>query len=224
MKQLTTIINFVLDNTGSMQSIKESTISGFNEYVQSLQKKKGKFLFTLTKFNSYRIERPYVLTDIKQVKRLNSETYQPDGNTPLYDACVDTIEEVAKEVEGMESQPAVLVVIMTDGEENSSKRHTEQCLKDLIHKMQHKGNWTFIFLGANQDAWLKAQQLGISAANALKWEATDRGSRDMFRGLGVSTAFYAMSMESNSKKGMALNSSNFFDKPAGGDDKDVSQS
>lgn len=81
-----TLINFILDESGSMQDIKESTISGFNEYVGSLKRqKKQKYLFTLTKFDSTGIRIPYIARDIKKVPKLNSDTYQPGQNTPLYD-------------------------------------------------------------------------------------------------------------------------------------------
>lgn len=222
IKPLTTVVNFILDNTGSMASIKDSTITGFNEYVSSLKQKtrKGKFLFTLTKFNSNLIETPYVATPIQKVEELDKNTYQPNGMTPLYDACVDTIESVAKKVEKMEGPVAVLTIIMTDGEENASQREDEQCLANLIGKLQKQGNWTFIFLGANQDSWEKAQRLGIHAGNAMNWQSTNIGTRSAMNIMAASTANYSVDMESMSMSlgdtgvinGSTLNTKNFFNK------------
>lgn len=213
MKKLTTIVNYILDNTGSMQPIKDSTINGFNEYIQTLKKKKnGKVLFSLTKFNSYGIEKPYVAVDLEKVEKLDSNTYKPDGMTPLYDACVETIEAVAGEINGKNGPVAILTVIMTDGEENASQKHTEKCLSNLIAKLQKQGNWTFVFLGANQDAWAKAAGMGISMDNALNWQATRAGTTSVFASVAAGSVNYMSSMQDNNVKGVALNTSKFFNK------------
>jgi hypothetical protein len=212
-KKIPTIINFILDNTGSMMDIKERTISGFNEYVESLKqsakKTGGTLYFTLTKFNSYQIERPYLAVDIKKVAKLTDTTYQPNGNTPLYDACVDTIEAAEEEIKKMEGPIASLVVIMTDGEENSSRKHNEQCLSDLIGKLQKRGNWTFVFLGANQDAWKTGQTLGISAGNTMSWDATDAGASQVFACAAANSVNYSVNMM-RGNMGKGLSESNFF--------------
>lgn len=229
-KQVSLVINFILDNSGSMQSIKERTISGFNEYLQTLQReskrKKNKVLFSLTKFNARGIEKPYVAVDINEIKPLNDRTYMPDDGTPLYDACVETIEAVEKEVRKMDTDPAVLVAIMTDGEENMSRKHDAKCLSDLIGKLQKKGNWTFVFLGANQDAWAQANILGISAGNTMSWQSTDAGTPVAFRNMAVNTSNYVAYMAAGGGGGgsKGLNTSEFFasttdDTVKGGEDK-----
>lgn len=224
-KQLTTIVNFILDKSGSMNSVRESTISGFNEYLQTLKNKKGNFLVTLTKFDSglhgeLRIDRPYVLTPIKEVEPLSLKTYQPDGGTPLIDAAVDTVEEVAAKVEKMEDEPAVLVVIMTDGEENMSKKHDIKCFRDLIHKLQHKGNWTFVYMGANQDAWANAEQYGMLRGNVLGYQSTERGTSNVFAAAAINTVGFADMMMENKSKGISMNTGEFFNgvKEVGEDD------
>jgi hypothetical protein len=205
-KPLTTV-SFILDESGSMSVIKEATIAGFNKYLKSLQKEKGTFLMTLSKFDSRGIRVPYVLKNVKSIEPLTDATYQPGMNTPLYDSCVETIEKIQKEIK--DNQPS-LVVIMTDGQENDSRRHTEKCLSDLIHKLEHKGNWTFVFLGANQDSWMVASRMGFARGNVMDWMSTNEGITDVFRGLAQNTAMYACNMAVNDQKGLALNSSNFF--------------
>ena len=196
MKNKTTVGGMILDETGSMDPIKKSTISAVNEYISSLKKQKGEFLFTLTKFNSEKIETPYVNKDIKKVEKLTEETYVPNFMTPLYDAVVDTVEKM---VEMVKQDQKVVMVIMTDGEENSSVRHDEKCLKDLIKKLQGEGNWTFVFLGANQDSWQMASKMGIYAGNVMNWNSTDRGVKNAMYSLTASTTSFSAKGDSQTK-------------------------
>lgn len=213
----TTLVNFILDRSGSMDSIKEATISGFNEYINRLKKqKKGKMLFSLTTFDTESIDQVYNQVPIRQVEPLTNKTYQPRSGTPLYDAAVDTIERISGEVDKLEVKPAVLVAIMTDGEENSSKEHDSDCLKDLIKKLEKEGNYTFVYMGANQDSWTVAQKFGIQKGNIANWESSKLGTQKAFRGLSANTVMYASAMASNSSKDLALNSSSFFNKEEGG--------
>lgn len=187
-----TIVNFILDKSGSMGSIKNDVIGGFNSYIEELKKGKASkdTLFTLTLFDTESIETPYLLTPIKAVNKLTHDSYRPNGGTPLYDAAVDTIEQIAERVEEMKEKTSVVVTIMTDGEENSSYKHNQKCLKDLIKKLEKKGNWTFTFMGANQDAWAKASSFGIAAGNIADWQASSIGSQNAFRSLALNTIEY----------------------------------
>lgn len=210
-KQLPTLINFILDRSGSMESIRETVISGFNEYINGLKTSKAKknLLFSLITFDSMGIEHPYKAVPILDVKPLTRRTFQPRAGTPLYDAAVNTIEDIAVKAEA--KQP-VLVVIMTDGEENSSQEHDENCFKDLIEKLKAKGNWTFVFMGANQDAWSNAAKFGFDAGNTMQWASTTEGTKSAFRGLAGASANYCMAMSvAGGGGGGALNSSSFFD-------------
>lgn len=182
----TIIVEFILDRSGSMESIKESTIKGFNEYLQGLKAKKQEVLFSLTIFDTQSIEHLYKLTPVKAVKPLNSETFVPRAGTPLYDAVVETLEKAAKDIQELKNT-AVLAVILTDGEENSSTKHDASCVRDLVKKLEKKGNWTFLYLGANQDAWKNASVLAMDTSNAVKWESTRHGSTMAFFSLTDAT-------------------------------------
>lgn len=186
----TTLVNFVLDETGSMQSIKEATINGFNEYVKSLSSQKAKVLFTLTKFNSDRVDVVCTAKDVKHVAPLSNENYQPSATTPLYDAIARTIKSVETHL-GSKKMP-VLCVIMTDGEENASKEFNREKIFKLIESKKNAG-WTFVYLGANQDAWSVGSQMGISGGNTLSYSGTSRGTSAAFGSLAVNTACYAAS-------------------------------
>jgi hypothetical protein len=220
-KEVTTLINFILDKSGSMGAIQDTVISGFNEYINGLKNQKGKFKFSLTLFDTMSIEKPYVAVDLELVKPLSRDTYRPNAGTPLYDAVVDTIEAVYEEVQNKKDY-AVVTVIMTDGEENSSQKHDEKCLRELVKKLEGKGNWTFTFMGANIDAYGAAMNLGISAGNTMAWNSDIQGTRDAFRGLAAASANYAVYAASAGDT-TQLNTKSFFSNKKGGDD-DVTQS
>jgi hypothetical protein len=190
-----TIISFILDRSGSMESMKKDVIGGFNGYINKLKKSKGakNTLFSLTTFDTMGIEKPYIAQPILKVEPLNGKNYEPRAGTPLYDAAVDSIEELAEKVAS--DQPA-LVVIMTDGEENSSSRHDEKCLSDLVEKLKMKGNWTFVFMGANQDSWANASKLGYSRNSVADFDFSSKGIQNAFRNLGESSGVYMCAMAS----------------------------
>ncbi len=191
-KKVSTLVHFILDQSGSMGSILNPTITGFNEYLNGLKTSKNKFRFSLTLFDSQKTEQRYVNVPVGEVKPLNTETFLPGAMTPLYDAVIESVESLHAGLK--KSKDPVIVAIMTDGEENSSTKHTEKCLKDLVEKLQNKGNWTFVYMGANQDAWANAQKYGIHAGNTMSWNSTTTGTADAFRGMAMSTANYAASL------------------------------
>jgi hypothetical protein len=212
-KQVTTLVNFILDKSGSMGIIRKQTIDGFNEYINGLKNQDKDIRFSLTLFDTVSIEKPYINVPIKEVKPLDLDTYRPNAATPLYDAVVNTIEQVSEEVAKMETKPAVVTVIMTDGEENSSQQHNQNCLIDIKKQLQKEGNWTFVFMGANQDAWATAQKWGFDKGNVMNWSATPQGTKSALRGLtGATVAFAASAADS---KDTRFSSDSFFDK--GGD-------
>lgn len=164
------MVSIVLDETGSMSSRIPETISGFNEYVGDLKKLKVPVSVTLTKFNSKKVEVVYADKLIKDVPELNNDTYRPDELTPLYDAVGKTITEIDKKKLGKKT---VLVVIMTDGQENASKEYNQKKIFDLISEKQKKDGWTFVFMGADQDAWKAGQSIGVLYANTLSFDGNN---------------------------------------------------
>ena len=181
-------VSFILDETGSMLSYKDTTISGFNEYVDGL-KKQPKLRMTLTTFNTDKIKIVYKDKPIKNVKHINDDTYQPSACTPLYDAMGRTINSLGKEKK-------VLMIIMTDGLENASKEYTQKGIFDLIKKKE-KAGWTFVYLGANQDAWAASHAMGFLRGNTINYnqsktkqtfDAVSKNTQTYFASAGAQTA------------------------------------
>lgn len=163
----------ILDESGSMSSVKNDTIGGFNTFLETHQKLPGFANLTFVKFDtSYNIV--YNGKDVKEVPPLNEDTYTPHGCTALLDAVGKTIDEVGIRLSNTnenERPEKVMFVILTDGEENSSREYHLDMIKEKIKHQTEKYNWDFIFLGANQDAWSSATSMGMS--NAINYAAHD---------------------------------------------------
>lgn len=165
----TTLVSFVLDQTGSMFIVKSDTIGGFNEYIDSLRINKKKVLFSLTLFNSQFVDTRYVGTPIEKVQHLTNDTYKPAHMTPLYDAIGNTIRATEEFLESYDGKVKVLCVIFTDGEENDSKEFTQEGILRLIKEKEAEG-WTFAYLGANQDAWRVGESIGIKKDQTMTYD------------------------------------------------------
>lgn len=187
---MTTLVAFLLDETGSMEICRDATISGFNEYIQSLKNDKdSKYRFTLVKFDSNHMTTVHDAAKLKNVGLLTRETYVPGANTPLYDAVARIVHDTEKSA----GKYKVLVVIMTDGEENASREHTHTSIAELI-KAKEKEGWAFMFLGANQDAWSTAQGIGINAACAATFDQANLTGT--MRAVHIATSAYAKGVTS----------------------------
>jgi len=165
----TTVVTFVLDETGSMESIKEDTIRGFNAYLDSLKDESdGPVEFTLLKFDSRRVEKLYINEPVARVARLTEDTYQPGAMTPLIDASYEAILATERALRKRDDHPQVVCVIQTDGHENASEDHTGAELAKLIRRKEGEG-WAFVFLAAGLDAFSAAREYGIKLEMALSY-------------------------------------------------------
>lgn len=180
---------FILDKSGSMQSCWDATISGFNEYLKGLKKGKEKVNFSLTLFNTT-VEARHVDEPLEKIKDLDKIFYVPDGMTALYDAVYQTLSEVEKKAK---DSGKFLCVIMTDGEENSSREYTDKNVFAKIEELKKKGNWTFVFMGANQDSWVMGQKFGLDKNNVANYQSTGKGMRKAMQVLSHNTQVYACS-------------------------------
>lgn len=178
---------FLLDESGSMDSCKSQTISGFNEYIQKLRKDNKHINVTLTKFNSNCISIAYTNMPVSKVPLLNDISYQPDGLTPLYDA-------IGKTITKDNADQKTLFIIMTDGAENDSKEYNIESVKSLIKGRETHG-WSFVFLGADIDAWSHAQSLGLSQGNTMSYNRAD--THKMYGCLASVTTNYSKSLGSS---------------------------
>lgn len=165
----TTLVTFLLDRTGSMESIKDDTIGAFNAYLSTLKKDPAGIEFSLLQFDSIAIDKVCVNTPVEAVAPLTDATFQPRASTPLIDAAYATIEAVGEAIGKRGIAPQVVICIQTDGHENASTAHTWDELNLLI-KEKAKLGWQFNFMGAGIDAYVQARQMGISEAATVSYD------------------------------------------------------
>jgi len=195
----TTEVAFILDRSGSMQSIAEGAINGFNSFLNDQQKDHEEYptRLTLTLFDTV-FEVPFSSLPVPEILPLDSKTYKPDGCTALLDAIGHTVDELGKRLAAMpeaERPGKVIVAILTDGLENSSTRYSWRKISQMIKHQTEVYKWEFLFLGANQDAIATASKMSIEADNS----ATIKCSMD---GMRHNSALLARSVRS-SKRGEA---------------------
>ena len=160
---MTSSIYCVIDRSGSMDSCRSDTIGGFNVFLTEQDPE------TTININLFDHEYTELYSgSVKDAQKLTLETFVPRGNTALFDAIGKTI----KKVDGTEGPP--IIVILTDGEENSSREFTQNHIKDLIEEKTKQG-WSFVFLGANQDAIMAAKNFGMSPLSAMTFSPDNVG-------------------------------------------------
>lgn len=204
MDQTLTHVTAVLDASTSITSMKEGVIEGFNAFFDEQAEAEGRMTATLYEFSSstYGVKRSvrqkFAARSLEEeVPQLTDETYHLGGRTPLYDAMIKAIDDTGDRLAFLPEgeRPAnVIVLVLTDGEENDSKVGSgpkgAKEVRQRVEHQQEKYSWEFVFLGADQDAILEASKIGIKAASALNYSASDEGTKKAMR----STSQAVMSM------------------------------
>jgi hypothetical protein len=174
-----------------MGSIINETITAFNEYLQGLSTGGGSDLvdFTLVTFDTQSMDKVIVAVPVNQAPKLNRENYVPRAGTPLIDAAVITLKAIESSL-AKRDNPKVVMVIQTDGQENSSVKHTWEELKRLVDEKTAAG-WQFVFLGAGIDAYDQAAKMGISSANTLSHGKGFAETQSAYASMASNTRMYA---------------------------------
>ena len=178
MKNNHTEIAFILDRSGSMNACQDAAISGFNTFLHDQQQVEGLARLTLVLFDDEYLV-PVSSLPVQEVTPLTLETYVPRNSTALLDAIGQTVDELGKRLSDLpeKHRPSqVIVTILTDGLENASRRFTWSSISDRIKHQTEVYKWTFLFLGANQDAIATAAQMSIAAANASSYASDKIGT------------------------------------------------
>lgn len=209
-KKETTEIICIIDRSTSIRTsnLIEKTIEGFNAFKAEQEKVPGKAVMTVCLFDgqpshgggNLSFGEPYEIihegVKIKDVPDLNDKTFVPKGWTAMYDAIGITIEGARKRISDMKKKDRpdkVIVLIMTDGEENSSKDYNKASVAKLVKEVEAE-NWAVIFLGANIDAMAEAASLNMSVQNSASFKATP---------LGVQTAYASVNTAVTHARGMS---------------------
>ncbi len=183
MKQDLTELVFILDKSGSMMGLESDTIGGFNAMLQKQKAVDGDCRITTVLFDhNYQLLHDRI--DIRAVDPMTDQEYCVGGSTALLDAIGETIHKIksvqAHTASGFRADK-VLFVIITDGQENASRKYALDEIKAMIACQKQECSWEFVFLGANIDAVETAERFGISANRAQNYHADAEGVELNFR-------------------------------------------
>jgi len=171
------LVNFIQDRSGSMQTIWQETVNGFKEFIKELQTKGPAenidYLFSLTTFDTS-IDMPIKQQPIADIDANVLSQYGPRGATALYDAVGKTIDATMQTKDDTISK--VIVVIVTDGKENSSREWTKDALQKAIEAKLTIGNWTFTYLGTQPETWDEATSIGIGIGASANYVGANAGA------------------------------------------------
>lgn len=163
-----TLIAFLLDRSGSMQSIKSDVVGGFDAFLTEHRAGDGECLVTLAQFdNEYEVV--YRSIPISDVPPL---VLNPRNSTALLDSMGKLITDTAAEIEALseENKPGtVIVAIMTDGLENASREWSRPAIKSLVEQQTNESGWEFLYMGADQDAVEVGKGLGVRAEQSVSY-------------------------------------------------------
>lgn len=215
-----TEVIFVIDGSGSMHSKADDVRGGFNTYVEELRKDKdGDYSLSAIVFNT-QVFPLFTQKDLKDVPELTEKNYAPGGNTALYDAIGGAIDEIKDSTANYcthcgekraasakfcskcgtqlgNGRSKYLLVIMTDGEENSSIRYRKHHIVQKIKDKEAQGNWTIAYLGANQDAMREGTAMGIQPGNTWSYDVKDTATTFGMNLAGATYQFAAARGENN---------------------------
>jgi hypothetical protein len=174
-----TLIAALLDRSGSMETIRTDTESGFNAFIAEQARQPGEARVTLAQFdNSY--ELVYSAVPIAEVPRLR---LVPRGSTALLDGIGRLVSATAAQIAQAPAHKRpdqVIILVLTDGYENASTEWTLPEVRKLVNRYREHNDWQFIFLGASLDAIAVAQGMGFAPSASLAYDADADGVQASF--------------------------------------------
>ncbi len=192
MKKNLTQLVFILDRSGSMAGLESDTIGGFNAMLEKQKKEDGECIITTVLFD-HEVELLHDRIDIRAVRPMSEKEYMVRGSTALLDAIGKTIHKIGNAEKNTAEEyraEKVMVVIITDGEENSSRFYSLREVKHMIERQKERYGWEFIFLGANIDAVETATRFGIDRDMAVDYVPDKEGVELNFRMMSEAVASY----------------------------------
>jgi len=164
-------IIFLIDKSSSMTNNIEETIKGYNTFIENQQSLEDteECIVSLYLFST-NIEIIYEKRHLDDIIELDRNNYRPNGSTALLDSMGYILEKI-------NIQDKTIFVVITDGQENSSKIYRKNRLRDLIETM--KNNVEIVYMGSNQDAILAGGSIGSD----VNIDYDDIQTPNVYRGL-----------------------------------------
>ena len=181
-------IVMIIDESGSMEEIKDKMIKSINDLItEQKQVKERPSTFTLVKFN-HTINRVVKNKNLNDMTNLKSTDYIPSGTTALYDAIGDT-------VNWFKNEKDVLMVIVTDGADNASKKYTKRDIGNMIEEKKRNNNWSYVYLSNDLSTFNQGNNIGLAQSSFSTNCVADQGNYGDFIGNKLNSAI------SNFRKG-----------------------
>jgi hypothetical protein len=175
LKNKKTLYHFILDKSGSMGDVREKTVGMFNKQVETIKDLDEKYIdqeyYTgLTTFND-QITHQVDFEPSSELGFLRYESYRPDGMTALYDAIGSSVNRISERFAGMieNDKMSVVVIVLTDGLENSSIRYNAAEIAGMIDNLERTEKWSFTILGADFDITSVSSKLNFQAASSKQY-------------------------------------------------------
>lgn len=191
-----THITAIIDCSGSMSRLTTDTIGGFNKFIADQTALPGEATVTLILFN-HQYNVVYSNKNVNEVPEMTPSVYHPNGNTALYDALGRGVRDTGVALEALPERDrpgTVIVLLITDGEENSSVEFSGEtgrvAVKDMVDHQIQKYNWVVVFMGANIDAKAVGGSLGIPSNMSVDFEASFDGTRALYNTISSGTMMY----------------------------------
>lgn len=188
---MTTHVLLVTDMSGSMSNLAEDVRGGFNAYLDGLAREPGDYRITATVFDT---EYMPLCADaaLADAPRLDHTNYVPRGGTALLDAVGRTIGEFEHRVPDFADGDQVILVIQTDGHENSSHEYTYESVKKLLDdRTGEGGKWAVLYIGAGADTWDQASRMGVRADSYVHTSGSKAATHNTYDSMTRATAAYS---------------------------------
>ena len=180
----------IIDRSGSMVTIAKETQNGVRLFVSEQREIPGRATLSLYQFDHAHD----TVHDFVALRDVPPYTLVPRGNTALLDACGFAITKVGVKLDAMpeEERPGkVIVLIATDGQENFSREYTLAQVRDMITRQHELYKWEFMYIGANQDSFAEAGQMGIPVVSTMDYAETPVGTQNAWVANSGSAGRYA---------------------------------
>lgn len=170
----------ILDRSGSMEGIRDASISGFNEFIHAQKQVPGEATISVFLFDDH-FDVVYRNKSLQDSPELNRDTFVPRGMTAMNDAIGRVLTEYKSDAD------KVIICILTDGGENFSKNYTTREIADMITKERDKGT-EFVFLAANQDAFAVGRTYNFDPKLTFNYAADNLGTMRAFSNMSNTVA------------------------------------
>lgn len=174
----TTELVFIIDRSGSMSGLESDTVGGFNSMIEKQKKDDGECFVSTVLFDDV-CEVLHDRVKLQNVPKMTDRDYTIRGCTALIDAiggAIHHIGNIHKYARKEDVPEHTMFVIITDGQENASRRYSAEKVKNMIDRQKKKYGWEFLFIGANIDAVETASHFGIDKERAVNYNADSRGT------------------------------------------------